>query len=194
MNQREKTILIATIVVMVGSLAFTFLPSGSNETDTPTVTQSAGDVAAARRTFMKNIATLQDGAKINDKYKSIDAAVAEQVKFGRPEQVLANNLYDLLTQRLQVPNPRIGTGQLVEIPSVNDYCFIDISVDISGNYRDIINLLSEMDRIGLLIKTFKIVQRNRNQADTVDLNLTVSRLVKVDEKIRKRLEAANRRS
>lgn len=179
MNQRERIILIITVVVVALTLGFNFmgdsLPSFGGG--------AGGDLEREQRRFRDNVKLLQQGDEIRSNYKAIEVGLKEGSANQRPERAFTDELYKLLTERLGAPNPRIETASFTAIPNVDDYCYVDVPLQIQGTYEQIMQLLREMDQIGLLIKQLKIGQRNRNQNEVVDLNLTVARLVKTDRRI-----------
>lgn len=184
MNQREKIILIVTLTVVCGALAFNFLGDslpGFGAGDEGGI----GDVANERRRFKNNLETLRRSDDINDQYKAIEVGLKEGEPGTWPERAFSNELFDLLTERLKVQNPRIEPASFSAIPNIDDYCYVDIPLQIQGDFNEIMRLLRDMEQLGLLIKSFRINQRNRNQNDIVDLNLTVARLVKTDKRLKR---------
>lgn len=191
MNQRERVILIITVVVAGLTVGLQFL--GDSAPSGESAVAASGDLELEQRRFRDNIELLNQGDKIRSQYKAIEVGLKEGAGNQRPETAFSNELFNLLTERLGAQNPRIETASFTAIPKVDDYCYVDIPLQIQGSYDQVMQLLREMDQLGLLIKTLKLGQRNRNQNDIVDLNLTVARLVKTDDRIQRILRRQARR-
>ena len=76
--------------------------------------------------------------------------------------------------------PTIKTPKSSEIKDAEDYYFIDLEVTELGPLELMVDLLLEFQRAGLLIKSYELVKTNADR-DLVRMNVTVSRLAKIDE-------------
>lgn len=185
MKKRERNMIIITLAVVALALAFNFLLADKLETSEESI--SSGNLDSTRETYHQYKQTLKDSATIKTQYQAIAFGQPEHVSGQDPGETFQNQLSRLLTEQLKVPNPQVGTPKYTEIKNVEDYYFINIDVRISGSHAELMQLLVNMQRLGLLIQNFSLKQQNRMQWEVIDLEITVARLVKHDADSKKRL-------
>lgn len=199
-SKREKILLIATLVGAVVAVYFLFFSdspdSGKSSGGGPVesgVSVSSSDVANAREEFSKNIETLKKGQTTRQEYRAIAFSLPEKTSDKDAELTFQDQLSRLLSERLGRP-PRVGIPKSSEIKNVSDYYFIDCEIETSGSYAEMVKLLQDMEQLGLLIKKFNLEQEGSGGQQmaggsaSIKLTATVSRLVKMDDKMRKRFK------
>lgn len=198
MKKSERNLMLVTGACMLLALAVSFMPS-SDETSAEDGGlfnfggASSGELEDAKAQYQKYVQALTDKDELTARYQTIAQAQGEaeggtgsQVK--DPGAVFQNQLDQLLRDRLQVASPQIGRPDPSPIPNVDDYYYINIKVTTQGSYADMINLMKNMQQMGLLIQEFQMrPQRGSEGPEAIELNVTVARLVKHDENSKKLL-------
>jgi hypothetical protein len=185
MKKRERNMIIITLAVVALVLALNFLLGDKLETSEESV--SSGNLDSARETYNQYKQALKDSAKTKAAYQAIAFSQPERIPGQDPGETFQNQLSRLLIEQLRVPNPQVGTPKATEIKNVEDYYFINIDVHISGTHPELMQLLVNMQRLGLLIQSFTLKQQNKMQWEAIDMDITVARLVKHDADSKKRL-------
>lgn len=189
-RQREKTLMIVTAVIVVLGLGFSFMPEDL-EFSLPMFgarIETAGSLGEARKTFRTYRGWIQRGERIEADFRRIRFASPPESPGRRPQDEFARELYDLLTRTLNVPTPDIGTAAFTRIPDVDEYYFVELEVSVEGSYDQLTDLLTQIDRRGLLIREFIMQQSRRGTDDRLSLDFVVARLVKHDEDSRRYLK------
>lgn len=194
MNRREKILAVATGVVVTLLLAYQFGLGPYLESREGAGLSLGGDVAEARETLVDYTRTLQNWEKIERDYQQIAMASHQGEQNLSAAEQFNRDLFTLLTSRLNVVNPNISAAGFEPIPNVDDYYFVVIAVsNLSGSPDQMINLLREMENLGLIIKGYTLDRANaRGGEDLVTLNFEVARLVKHDEQSRRLLRFSRR--
>lgn len=192
MQRREKLMVIITAVV-VGTLLFyqfvlaDWLESGESS-------GSTSELAQAREDLLEYKSILEDQGKIESKYNRL-AMASEAAKGTSPEDIFNKDLYNLLTDKFHVATPRMEPARQEVIPNVDDYYFITIKVnEISGPPRQMLELLRNLEAMGLIITSFRLERMSERESNLVRMDFEVARLVKHDEKSRKRMSYRRNRS
>ncbi len=185
MNPRERMLLIITVVVVGGLMAFHFL-SGTIEEQLAS-TGGSGELTEARDELQSYIDTLRDSARIKHQYEQLPMA-AEGTGDATAEEIFNLDLVNLLNNKFNIPSPRLTAPKADLVPNVEDYYFISITVSaLSGTPEQMIDLLREIERMGLIITSFKLDRGAQlRHADEVSLEFDVARLVRHDEQSRRR--------
>jgi hypothetical protein len=85
-----------------------------------------------------------------------------------------------LSRRLGFLYPRIDPSKTEPIVGVNDYSFITLAVDTSGDLSSVSKLLKGFDREAVLIRDLDL--RSRLDNPNLDITINVARLVQVEMK------------
>lgn len=188
MKQREKIVLILTIVVVVGAILYQFVLSGSGEEETESA-EATTELSAAVQELHDNYEIVKDKKNIDRKFQEL---VLMQEKSGgdSPEDIFSRDLYNMLTgDKFGVISPQMDPARLDVIPKVPDYYMIKINVEkLSGSPRQMLSLLQELENMGLIITHFDIKRQDDRDASQVSLEFEVARLVKHTKESRERME------
>ncbi len=181
MNKRERTLLIVTVVVLVIGGVLYFMPENLLQT----LRGGGGDLASAQKTFQNHLKTLKQGREIRAKYKRIEVGQSKPKPGQTPSEQFSNELYQLLTERFRIAGPNIEKARRETIEDVDDYYFVEIPIQVNGTRRDMVQLLINLEDIGVLIKTYELGKvSGRRGGNQVSLDVEVARLVKHDEESR----------
>lgn len=190
MQRREKMMVIVTAVIVGALLLYQFvladwLESGGSLAAT-------GELAQVRQDMLDYKKILEDRAAINSEYASL-AMASEAAKGTTPEDIFNKDLYNLLTEKFHLATPRMEPARQEVIPNVDDYYFITIRVnELSGPPRQMLELLRNLEAMGLIITSFKIERVGERDAGLVRMDFEVARLVKHTEQSRKRMSHLRR--
>jgi acetolactate synthase regulatory subunit len=185
MKKSEIILLVATVIVMGGGLYLTLTPEETAESAVTAV--SAGDLQAAREKFHKNLKLMKDGAGINEEFKRFAVSMEDTKTAGDPGMAATTQLFNVLHDQLGIQQPVISISREELIQNVEEYYFINIKIQVGGTEAEMKKLLRNMEQLGFLIKSFKMSLRSHGQDDQVDMDVTVSRLIKHDDYSRKKL-------
>lgn len=178
MNRREQILTILTVVVVGGALLFQFVLAPMLEGGGAMTTVQAGDLDRIRNTFRNHVEKLEKSGGIRQEFEQFGFSAAAADAGPNAGDIFRDELFELLTSRLGVSTPQISPADEFEIPNVEEYNFVEVEVQVSDTYPEIINLLRNMESRGLLIRRVKIEQRNRRDPETIELEVDVARLVK----------------
>lgn len=190
MKGRERGLLILTVTVICVALIYHFFLAKALE---GSFSIAGGALENSRETFRRCVKTIRESGDTRQRYKEIAYSLPEQNPGQDPAETFQNQLYRLLSEQLGARNLNFGNYKYEEIKNVNDYYFVNIEVRISGTYYELIRLLKAMELQGLLIQSFQLKLEGRMQADTINLQVTVARLVKHDDASRQRSKRLGRR-
>ncbi len=185
MSQRERIILIVTIVVLVLGVGFRIMPENI-------LSFGGGQVSGAREVFEENLKLIQRGPAIREAYRRVNTQLPEQLPDTTPEATFSNEVARRLQQK-GWERPLVKPAKPTEIKEVEDYYYIDLDISLEGTLEKALDVLKDFQKMGLLIKAFQIEKRNMD-ADEVALTVTVSRLAKMDEEELRRLKRRKGRS
>lgn len=187
MKQSEKILSIVTAIAAVIFIYFTFF---SGDAATTAGAAESGNLGEEKARFEQYSKTLQNGDRIQQEYERLTLRnVPESRGNESPGTTFSNVLSNILMTEFNQPSPRIEPYKLSVIPKVEDYYFIDISVSLDGKVDDMIRLLKQMEKRGLLIKEFTLEVRGPGWRGDSTLNVKVSRLVQHDKFSRLQLRA-----
>jgi hypothetical protein len=144
----------------------------------------SGELSGAVQELRDCSNMLKQRWEIEGKYSQL-ALASEAAKGSSPEDIFNKDLYSKLTEQFKIMMPRMAPARFEVIPKVPDYYFIKIKVDgLSGPPRQMLTLLQELQKMGLIITNFKIERQSDRDAAQVSLDFEVARLVKHTEKSR----------
>jgi hypothetical protein len=144
-----------------------------------------GEASAARQTFQEYFARIQYGPAIREAYDRVNTRLPERLPNSTPEATFSNEVVRLLQSR-GWDRPIVKPARPSLIEDVNDYYYIDLEVRLRGGLQNIISVMLDFQKAGLLIKTFEIQKRDMDK-DQLDLMVTLSRLARMDENHERRL-------
>lgn len=187
MSRRELILAIATVAVLGIGLVLRFAPEGDTVEPVATQLETAGtfEGASPRRQLESSIAIIEQGPEIREAYRRVEAQFPERVGNRTPEATFSDELTRMMKEQ-GWERPKIRPPQTTEIPEVDDYYYIDLEVQVTGELQEALNLLSAFQNKGLLIKAFDITNTNPDQ-QVVSMDVTVSRLARIDDAGRRRL-------
>jgi hypothetical protein len=189
MKKSERNLTIITVTIVVLALLYNFvLADLFTGGDGGAETSATVDLADEQTRFERYASTLRDGPAIRQRYQAIASLESGEGDARTPAESFGNELYTLLTRRLNIASPRIEPPNYSVIEDVDDYYFVEIEVGVGGTYDQLVQLLLDMEQLGLLIKTFRFEMAGRGANGEVSLNVTVARLVKHDDYSRRRLQ------
>lgn len=184
MSQREKIILIITIVVVVFAGGLYLVP----EEVLDRLRGDGSEVSIALDQFNRNMELVETGPAIREAYRRVETQLPEVLPNSTPEATFTNEVARKL-QDLGWDRPTVLPAKPALIEGVDDYYYIDLEVRLSGTHLKTIEVMLDFMRTGLLIRGFQMTKKNMDQ-DVVDLTVVLSRLAKADakkmEKLRKR--------
>ncbi|MCE5229432.1 hypothetical protein LLG95_07530 [bacterium] len=181
MQRREKIFLAATILVVGSLLLYQFVLADWIESGE---SGGSGELSGAVQDVRDCSAILKQRGEIEGRYSQL-ALASETSKGSSPEDIFNKDLYNKLTEDFKILMPRMQPARFEIIPKVPDYYFIKIKVDgLSGPPRQMLTLLQELQKMGLIITNFQIERESDRDAGQVRLNFEVARLVKHTEKSR----------
>lgn len=175
MNKRERIIASVTVIVIIVAGAMLWLP----EDLTSGAAFGGGDLDRTRTTFRELRDLMDEGPAIRATYRRVEAQFPERIGNRTPEATFSEELSRLMVEK-RGAKPTIKTPKSSEIKDAEDYYFIDLEVTELGPLELMVDLLLEFQRAGLLIKSYELVKTNADR-DLVRMNVTVSRLAKIDE-------------
>jgi hypothetical protein len=187
MSGRERLLAIATAVAVVFGLFFYFY---YEKVVTAFTSTEQGSLLTEEERFQRYAAVVNKRDKIHNEYENLTLRNVPETRANqRPGDTFMNELARVLTEELGQPNPRIEPYQMSPIPKVEDYYFVDVDVSIGSGVDDLIRLLEQMERRGLLIKEFTLELRGMGggRRGNGSLKVKVSRLVQHDEISRRQL-------
>jgi hypothetical protein len=187
MNQREKILAAAVFLGLVLFVVSRFLPEDFLSGDA----FAGGDLESARRTFRDYTEWIDRSPEINANYRRVEVQLPETVGVQTPESTFTNQLNNILKNRGWA-SPSIGAHKRSSIKGIDDYEYIDLQFSAIGEPQRVVQLLTELQNNGLLIKTFSLRQ-NRPEEGVVTLDGVVSRLVKLTEDEKRRIAQRRRR-
>jgi hypothetical protein len=186
-NKRERMLLILTLAVVVPLLAYHFFMADAIE---GALAGGTGELGEARGQFRQYAKTLEDSRNIREQYQAISFTSPEREGNLSPAQTFQNQISTMLTQQFNIMTPQIESPTFSAIKDVDDYYFVDIAMQVSGPDKQIVSLIQDMNRMGLLIKRFDLKRLSLKFSDSLQLDIEVSRLVKHDAASRKLLKRA----
>lgn len=187
MNRREKILIIGVVVVIALFVAAKFLP----EDILSSGAFGGGELDQARKSFKDGREWLLKGPDIHRDYAKVDAQFPEREGAQNPESTFSNQMSAMLTEKGWPPTT-LSPPKRVAIAGIDDYQYMDIEFKISGEAQRILDLLADLQKLGLLIKEFKVTQPRPDDA-FVTLDVTVSRLTKLTEDEKKKFEKSKQR-
>jgi hypothetical protein len=188
MNRRERNLIIVTVVVAAIALGFMVYDNMTASLATADV----GSLSAEQTAFRRNSRIVANFKKIRQDYNSVALRNLPPTRSNmRPVNIFQNELEHILTVEFGFPSPRVETSRMSPIPQVEDYYFVDVDVRIPGEVADLVRLLEQMERRGLLIKEFTLEQRGYGRRQSAELKVRVSRLFQHDEISRKEMTRRN---
>lgn len=187
MKTREIILLVLTVAIMGGGVwLYTSDPGDKAATETATVV--AGDLDTVKTKFLENLKVLKNGAKTDQAYNELAVSLDDSRTPGvDPGMAAQSELYNVLTERLGVKTPEIKNWVSVPIKNVDEYYFINVSFKVGGTELEMKKLLRDMERQGFLIQSFRLAQVNHGQNSFMEMEVTVSRLVKHDKESKERM-------
>lgn len=190
MNKRERNMLLITLIIVVPVLAWALFAPEEDATEGEAA--SSGSVSSVRKEFERKYDLLRKREAIEQGYREISFDTPE-VSAGRSVgETFENDIAALLKSTFKIPNPRVGRATPVAIPEDDDYCLVQLDVNVDGSLSACIGLLKDLDSQGLLIKNYQLSQQSgwRSQDGTVNLTVTIARLVEPDVETRSYLEGS----
>lgn len=186
MKSREITLLVIFLIVIGGGGYFFLGDSGSETASAQKVV--SGDLETVRKKFSDNLRLLKQGKNINAEYQKLSASLEDARTPGvDPGMAAQNQLVRFLTEKLNVKTPNVTNWKSVPIKNVDEYYFINISFKVGGSEAEMKRLLQSMETLGFLIQSFHLSQINHGKDDYLEMEVTVSRLVKHDAESLRRL-------
>lgn len=179
MSRRELILAIATVSVLALGLIIRF---------TPVLSFGRGPGGAAgteAAQFEQNMEWIERGPLIREAYREVEAQFPETIGNRTPEATFSDELTRMMKEQ-GWQHPRIRPPRTSEIPDVEDYYFIDLEVEVTGELQAALRLLSAFQNTGLLIKSFNLTKPNPD-ANVVNMDVTVSRLARADQNGARRL-------
>jgi hypothetical protein len=184
-KKRERILLIIVLISGALGLFYRFYLADALE-----ASASGGTLSVEQRVFRDNVKMLKDKAFIEGNYRRFDIGLPERVNNQKPDKTFVNELDKMLKQQLGIPAPKIGIPKNNWIENVDDYYFIDVNVDVDGAPEEMVTLLQNMEKHGLLIKDFTLTKTREG----AHLKVGVSRLVKHDDESRRKVKKKPSRS
>ena len=156
MSSREFTMLISTASVVMIALVYHFVLADKLDE----ITQGfSGDLEIERSKFKRYSKIIEDGQKIHEEYERIVFQGKEKDGDQEVGDTFHNQLFELLTTQLNVEAPNLSSYEYEEIEDVEDFVFVELSVDVYGTFREMLRLLQNMQGKGLLIKNLLLINR-----------------------------------
>lgn len=184
MSSREFTMLISTASVVMIALVYHFVLADKLDE----ITQGfSGDLEIERSRFKRYSKIIEDGQEIHEEYERIVFQGKEKVGDQEVGDTFHNQLFELLTTQLNVEAPNLSSYEYEEIEDVEDFVFVELSVDVYGTFREMLRLLQNMQGKGLLIKNFSLDRAGRGGRDEIKMTIDVARLVKTPERFKRRM-------
>jgi hypothetical protein len=182
MSGRERVILISTLVVVLLALVYHYLLADKLEE----ITQGpGGDLEVERSIFKRYKNIIEDGRDIREEYEKLVFQGKEKVEGQEVGDTFSNQLFELLTTQLNVPAPDLSSYDYEDIEDVDDYVFVELSVNVQGTFIEMVRLLQNMQSKGLLIKNFSLARRGLRGGD-IKMSVDVARLVKTPDRVKRR--------
>ena len=163
---------------------------------------ASGSLAAERSRFERYLELSQKGAEIERRYLEVSPRDFPETRPGeRARETFSTLISNLLTSEFRHLNPRQETARPVQIPNVEDYMLIEVPIRLQGDPKELINVMLEMERRGLLINKFSLQQALNTRLTGMlrpapgavgTLDMTVARLVPADEDAKRLLRRQKR--
>jgi hypothetical protein len=186
MKKSERNLLIVTLVVAAISGAILLRPEATSDA----AAAAAGDLETVRRRFHDYATTLEDEARIRSEFNRIGGQWSGDSSRG-PRELFTVELSTLLQQR-GFQMPPIQPPRFSKIENVEDYCTVDVELNIVHAQPWLIQLLREMERRGMLIKEFNLSRVNARDPSQIALRVKVARVIKQTPETRRILNPGYR--
>lgn len=185
MNQREKRLLLITLVILV--IGGVFWYTGQEDLETTDVGEAA-NFDDAQMEFEKIMNVLDREEEINRGFEEIDDGLRDTIGDSSHRAIFQNELYGLLTTQLKVPTPKMTKARGLAIDNVSDYYFVELEFSASGSRQEMTKLITELESRGLIVNSCEMTRR---KSDEVDLTVVVARLFKHNDQSRAYMERIN---
>ena len=188
MNRREKGLLAATVVAVIGFFCYqmgwhtALLEAWENISAPDSVMQREKDSAQHTLDVMKREkeANAAYARKVRSRLRSFDPSKTPEGQFS--EDV------DALRRGLNITNAKIDPPKREPIPDVSDYEYVVLNFSYDKTWPEVAQLLQSFDQNSFLIKELNIAAPLDRGSVKVDVRL--ARVVRITEaEKKKRLEA-----
>lgn len=180
MSGRERILLILTVASVAAWLVIANLDSFKLP-----VAISGGPLDAERATFNHFQDLLRDRAPgIAERLNEV-APLLPEVRINQtPEATFFGELDDLLLkQGWPAPKLKRPEREFFENDAI-DYYYINIQIETTGKLRQNLDTLMELERQGLLLKSYSLTKGKSSDEDITSLRAVVSRLARMNDRAR----------
>lgn len=187
MNQREKILAGLTGAAVLVGAALLFMPDdwlGEG-------VFVAADARQAKTEFVDALERIKEGPAILEAYGRVETKLAERRGDRTPEATFSFEMTEVL-KKAGWETPKLKPPKQAFIKEVEDYYYVDLELEVTGEVESLVNLLIEFKNLGILIKAFELEKKNMDENEAV-LKVTASRLAKADEDMLKKRKRRMRR-
>ncbi|AXA36419.1 MAG: hypothetical protein D6691_07300 [Candidatus Hydrogenedentota bacterium] len=177
LSKRERSILYVTIAVVVGAVLWT-------QAIAPLYDQYVmlqEELERERATFNKNVEILKNAKNIELGYRRIEAQFPKEEPGKIPEHAFSEDVDAAAEALLPGERRTIEPVQHEEIKGVNEYEFLTLAMNITGELPKLAQLLKGFDQKGFLIKSIVLTHSKGIDNPELQLNVTLARIVKIEE-------------
>ena len=176
LSNREQKILQLTIVVVGGVLLWWGVaPIWDN------YVQLKEDLEAEKATFNKNKKILQRTEEIEEEFRRVEAQFPDVEEGRSPDFAFSEDVAAAVESILPGERrPAIQPPKSEPIKNVDDYEFLNLVMDVSGQYEKLAQLLKGFDQKGFLVKSITLDHSNPDKPE-LSLNITLARIVKLED-------------
>ena len=176
MNQREKVLLIITVIVMFGGGLYAFgLGDFING-----FSQRAEEVTDAEEKFKDAILTLQNAGAIIDDFNKVGSAWVIKPEEGKKPGLMLTEEINKLCRSLNIKINRLEPASAEEIEGTYEYEFITVGLRTEGKLSTIIKLLKAFEQKRYLFRDIDLT--GTRDRDRISARIAVARIAGVPEK------------
>lgn len=189
MNKREKILGSISLLLVLGLVLYQFGFSQIYDK----ISFDSSDLNNLKQTYDKYQGYMKKENQIQTKYEEIVGKDKNpQENTGIDPQKEFSEFVSDLCRRLDFAYPRIDPPSVIPIDNVNDYVFVTLNINTKGDVKRISKLLKGFDREAVLIR--ELTLRSKLDSPELDLNITVARMIQVEQPIQEKEKSSSRNS
>jgi hypothetical protein len=186
LNNREKVLMIATLVAVFGAAVYSFGLGDFLDN----LSSQGEQLDIGEKRYVENLETLQKGADIQRRYRELERHMPH-AEGKRADMVFTEEIHDLC-RSLGINMPQLDPAEYEEIEGIEEHEFITVRLRTDGSLDTIVKLLKAFESRGLLFREVNLL--GVRDQDLVRARVTLARIVKVPEDVLKARQEEKRRS